>query len=86
MTQLEEVKVRHEAMLRAADERIREERAAAEKLRAEIGSNQTQISGLTAMLQEAQAVQSASAEKDDKSRTLEDSASKSSIRSKSEGS
>ena len=72
MTQLEEVKVRHEAMLRAADERIREERAAAEKLRAEIGSNQTQISGLTAMLQEAQAVQSASAEKDDKSRTLED--------------
>ena len=72
VTQLEEVKVRHESMLRTADERIREERAAAEKLRAEIGSNQTQISGLTAMLQEAQAVQSASAEKDDKSRTLED--------------
>ena len=51
MTQLEDVKLRHEALLRNADERIREEKMAQEKLKAEIVTNQTQITGLTQMLQ-----------------------------------
>ena len=42
--------------MRSADERIREEKMVQEKLRAEIVSNQTQISGLTQMLQEAQVI------------------------------
>ena len=69
---MEDVKHRHEEMLRNADERIREEKMVQEKLRAEIMTNQTQIAGLTQMLEQAQAVQSASAEKDDKSKALED--------------
>ena len=56
MTQLEDLKHRHEGMMRSADERIREEKMVQEKLRAEIVSNQTQISGLTQMLQEAQVI------------------------------
>jgi len=72
VTQLEDQKLRHEEMLRNSDERIREERMIQEKLRAEVSTNQTQIAGLTKMLQEAQAVQTASAENADKSKTLED--------------
>ena len=56
MTQLEDLKHRHEGMMRSADERIREEKMVQEKLRAEIVTNQTQISGLTQMLQEAQVI------------------------------
>ena len=48
---MEDVKLRHEALLRTADERIREEKLAQEKLKAEIVTNQTQIAGLTQMLQ-----------------------------------
>ena len=48
---MEDVKLRHEALLRNADERIREEKMAQEKLKAEIVTNQTQITGLTQMLQ-----------------------------------
>jgi len=72
VTQLEEVRARQEGMMRTAEDRMREERSVQDKLRAEIITNQTQIAGLTTMLQQAQAVQSASAEKDDKSKTLED--------------
>ena len=53
---MEDLKHRHEEMMRSADERIREEKMVQEKLRAEIVSNQTQISGLTQMLQEAQVI------------------------------
>ena len=48
---MEDVKLRHEALLRNADERIREEKMAQDKLKAEIVTNQTQITGLTQMLQ-----------------------------------
>ena len=51
MTQLEEVRARQEGMMRTAEDRIREERSVQDKLRAEIVTNQTQIAGLTAMLQ-----------------------------------
>ena len=51
MTQLEEVRARQEGMLRTAEDRMREERSVQDKLRAEIITNQTQIAGLTTMLQ-----------------------------------
>ena len=51
MTQLEEVRVSQEGMLRTAEDRMREERSVQDKLRAEIITNQTQIAGLTTMLQ-----------------------------------
>jgi len=72
VTQLEDIKQQHEGQLRAADERIREEQSLKERLRAEIGSNQAQISALSAMVQEAQQVQSASTVRDDKNRSLEE--------------
>ena len=51
MTQLEDVRARQEGMLRTAEDRMREERSVQDRLRAEILTNQTQITGLTAMLQ-----------------------------------
>ena len=51
MTQLEEVRARQEGMMRTAEDRMREERSVQDKLRAEIITNQTQIAGLTTMLQ-----------------------------------
>ena len=51
VTQLEELRARHEAMQRSAEDRLREERSVQDKLRAEIITNQTQIAGLTTMLQ-----------------------------------
>ena len=51
MTQLEDVRARQEGMLRTAEDRMREERSLQDRLRAEILTNQTQITGLTAMLQ-----------------------------------
>ena len=51
MTQLEEVRARQDGMMRTAEDRMREERSVQDKLRAEIITNQTQIAGLTTMLQ-----------------------------------
>ena len=51
MTQLEEGRARQEGMMRTAEDRMREERSVQDKLRAEIITNQTQIAGLTTMLQ-----------------------------------
>ena len=51
MTQLEEVRARQEGMMRTTEDRMREERSVQDKLRAEIITNQTQIAGLTTMLQ-----------------------------------
>ena len=51
ITQLEELRARHEGMQRSAEDRLREERSVQDKLRAEIITNQTQIAGLTTMLQ-----------------------------------
>jgi len=72
VTQLEDTKQQQELQLRAAEDRIREEQSLQDRLKADIGSNQAQIAALTAMVQEAQQVQSATAERDDKSKTMED--------------
>ena len=72
VTQLEDVKARHEELLRTADERLRQERLGQEKLRGEIESNQAEIAGLTQLVQEAQAVQQSVSERDDKNKSLED--------------
>ena len=72
VTQLEDGKARHEELLRTADERLRQERLAQDKLRGEIESNQAEIAGLTQLVQEAQAVQQSVSERDDKNKSLED--------------
>ena len=76
VTQLEDLKVRHEELLRNADERLREERLVQDKLKGEIASNLTEIAGLTKLVQEAQAVQQTATERDDKNKSLEDKFSK----------
>ena len=72
VTQLEDLKARHEELLRNADERLRGERLTQDQLRGEITSNLTEIAGLRQLVQEAQAVQQSNTERDDKNKSLED--------------